>query len=214
MWFGCDLDELTVKQGVPLDQVRQRVFEEPDVRRSLEYLLSKGVRVYVVYQRPGQVVVSPGGTGACHAVLSAGRLFHVAHNAPFRLEYLSSTLQAYPAAVAAGVPLSEGNLAMNTLSVVPVLRLQKHLLLNGLSGYYSLGAAVEAELKKHEALLEACKPLTVGSHVELKLTSDPEQLRSCSGFNDEQDGDCPPHNADLYMIDGQCLHCFAKCWLP
>jgi hypothetical protein len=97
------------------------------------------------------------------------------------------------------------------------LRLQKHLQDElKVPVEFLLGAGVESELKKHQALLEQCKPLAL-SIVELKLTPEPEQVGSCAGFATTDDPasekECPPHNVDLYMIDGQCLHCFAKCWL-
>ncbi len=203
--FGCDLDELRSKlkpgsEQAFRDQVKANLLDA-DLHSSLRWLHRHGVRIHFAVQRPGQTVVSPGGTGHIHAVVAIGRLFQLAHNAPFRLEYLRSALSLYPSVVAE----ADGNGTQNTATVVPILRLHKHLQSRGLDG---LGDDVALKLEQHEQLLEQCRPFLLdGDLRELTLYDAP---LACWGNGNEV-----AHNVDLHVVENRlCLRCFANCWLP
>jgi hypothetical protein len=74
LWFGFFVNEVLEKWGKDTidDEFVQEIFEQPDPVALLQFLLKKGVTVWVAEQLPGRVVVSSAANGSVHSVLGAG----------------------------------------------------------------------------------------------------------------------------------------------
>jgi len=105
-------------------------------------------------------------------------------------------VQAYPE-----LPESHENGTQYTRNVVPVLRVQHYLELNGLD--YSLGDRIKQQLAKELELVETVQAQMLVPGDCRILGMDELPKISCSNCD-------PPHNVDLAIAGQFCVRCCAK----